>query len=889
MDSMSDDNLPVPEFSDLQVKLRAAQEKLRSGKIDWEVAFVDIQTDANGPLNMQRSGSGPIDKMTLSYLPKRFDLLQNIRRKLATITLENDAAGVQMPYFDCSDQGHVEDSVQKIAQANSAQDEKLIAVTVIQAMGAGELSNGGEFGEIDRRILSQIGCHTDKYGAVASCYILSTLLEGSRALEFWKYVGEVAGGGEAVVVLFAHAPSQVEFPVLPPDVLIVGLIDEQTYTEFNQDLIARLVVNVAESTVIHFVGSDYNLGQKLLNSSDAIKEDSLFGTGVANQISGYHSGGIEALEQRFKEEAALLNSRIAELEHINIDQNNKLIKVSQDSSRALSETSEFIYRSMEARQGIKFPVARKAAKRTPLLQTVGRNLLSASRSFGRVKNAAVIQNELELLDSSREGMNSVKALARGSIPPASPLSSSVMRSGNIRPRNSIRWGLLHTPHTAFLAETLKVNLARHGYTAELMTSLPPAYDLDMYIVLCPQFFSPLPSGGKCIQFQLEQSCSSRWFTEEYLLELQNSIAVFEYTQSNLEFLEKNGVAYPLVFHTPVGALEGKAILGESTSKECDLLFYGDAASSPRRRRMLEALSEHFVVRVCENVFGEEMQCEIRKAKFVINLHYYENAFLETPRICEVLSLGTPLISETTEDAWLYPEFTGVVTFFPEGDVHSMIEAVRLAMAAPPSSEQIRESVRASQAKAEFALDRALVALKLLDPDQITDLPLAPERNVISLSLPETHARRSVFVRSNPLKAQIFDGARFRPGWMGCALSFSWLAGFALRHNLPELIVMEDDVLLPHDIAGKMERVRSYLTRLIHGEGLVVVFDGRFGAGRGASRRGFRRAFGLDFRGALEGGTQGLAVWGLGPGHQAGAGRKVIESDRKSPALGQAAA
>ena len=72
------------------------------------------------------------------------------------------------------------------------------------------------------------------------------------------------------------------------------------------------------------------------------------------------------------------------------------------------------------------------------------------------------------------------------------------------------------------------------------------------------------------------------------------------------------------------------------------MFYGDA-NCDRRRKFLQELQKEFSVRVESNLFGEAMQDAIRRSKIVINIHYYEDALLETTRVAEILSLGAVLL------------------------------------------------------------------------------------------------------------------------------------------------------------------------------------------------------------------------------------------------------
>ncbi|OFJ50222.1 hypothetical protein BA896_012355 [Janthinobacterium lividum] len=334
----------------------------------------------------------------------------------------------------------------------------------------------------------------------------------------------------------------------------------------------------------------------------------------------------------------------------------------------------------------------------------------------------------------------------------------------------------------------------------------------MYVVICPQMFKQLPPGERRIVYQMEQSVSSRWFTADYFYTLENSVAVLEYALVNIEFLAKHNVAYPHVYYLPVGADPAYAPVSESIEKTCDVLFYGDANSSARRRDMLATLSQHFDVRVCSEVFGKDMNAAIRSARVVINLHYYENALLEMPRVQECLSLGVPLVSEATQDQQDYPELAGAVTFFEQGDIDAMLLAVRDALEHPIRPEVVQRSATLSAQRFTYMLDRFLVGMNLLDASVLTDvtLPIPIASTRIALSMPETIARRRIFEKNRPQDCAVFDGVRLRPGWVGCGLSYSALARYSLNNGVSRLTIIEDDALLPDDFEEKMRTVNAYL-------------------------------------------------------------------------------
>jgi hypothetical protein len=386
------------------------------------------------------------------------------------------------------------------------------------------------------------------------------------------------------------------------------------------------------------------------------------------------------------------------------------------------------------------------------------------------------------------------------------------------------WGVMATPHTLFIAYLVASRLKAQGWEVDIMTTVPKGFPHKMYVVICPQMFKDLPPGQKRIVYQMEQSVSSRWFTNDYLKILENSLAVLEYSLVNVEFMAGKGLAYPHVHYIPVGADETYTNNMLEPDKICDVLFYGDATSSARRRRMLATLRQHFDVRTCSEIFGLDIVEEIRRARVVINLHYYENALLEMPRIQECLSLGVPVISEAAQDQADYPEVSGAVTFFEQGNEQAMIDAVRDALKHPAESQAVSRSAARGSERFAFMFDRFLIAIGLLPPSKLMDdvLPLPHDASRIALSLPETITRRRIFEANRPQNCALYDGVRLRPSWIGCGLSYSSLGRHALKHGIQRLTVLEDDVLLPADFEDKMGIVQTYLDGM---EGQWDVFAG----------------------------------------------------------------
>lgn len=231
--------------------------------------------------------------------------------------------------------------------------------------------------------------------------------------------------------------------------------------------------------------------------------------------------------------------------------------------------------------------------------------------------------------------------------------------------------------------------------------------------------------------------------------------------------------------------------------------------------MLEALKQHFSVKLCNNVFGDEMHQLIRKARAVINIHYYEDALLEMPRIQECLSLGVPVLSESSQDQHDYPELEGAVRFFEEGSIEAMLEAAKAIVDEHDQVDiAVRKAADASSKRFTFMIDRFLANIGSLPMSKMLEEPiyLDSDSALVALSMPETIHRRRIFLDARPENCAIFDGIRNVKGWIGCGSSYSALARNALAHGLSRLAVFEDDALFQSNHEQRMEVIEAYLAQ-----------------------------------------------------------------------------
>ncbi|MFC7067071.1 methyltransferase type 11 [Brucella rhizosphaerae] len=379
--------------------------------------------------------------------------------------------------------------------------------------------------------------------------------------------------------------------------------------------------------------------------------------------------------------------------------------------------------------------------------------------------------------------------------------------------NGIVWGILCTPHTHFIARTISKRLAFHGIESEITMGSVKSFDHDFYVVLCAQMFKHLPPANRRVIFQLEQSVNSRWFTQEYIKTLTSSLGVLEYSLTNIDFLSRNGLKYPSIHYLPIGASRDEAVECKAKPKKYDFVFYGDYSSSERRRRFLGKLQEKYTVKICGNLFGSELYDIIKESKAVINIHYYEGALLEMPRICECISLGVPVLSEGTADQDEYPELKGAVKFFDEGSIDNMMTcALEMLNDLESMSKTIEKAVSVSSDRFNFMMDRFLVAMGIVPANIILEQPIyvARKSDFFALSLPETIERRRTIAQSLPDGCELFDGIRHSLGWIGCGSSFNALSRNAMSHEVDRLTVIEDDVELPENFNRIIHEINEYL-------------------------------------------------------------------------------
>ncbi|WP_372886612.1 hypothetical protein, partial [Shimia sp.] len=374
-----------------------------------------------------------------------------------------------------------------------------------------------------------------------------------------------------------------------------------------------------------------------------------------------------------------------------------------------------------------------------------------------------------------------------------------------------------TPHVTSLARLMQKVLTEEGYRVTVRGDLAGAENAGHVFVICPQMFDSLPDDY--IAVQMEQSVSSRWFTPDYFARLTGARAVIDYSLRNIAFLRQNEVPLAQLHYVPLD-VDRRLLPAEETPRR-GILFYGDD-KCPRRQRILAAVAKVYPeLEIVSNLFGEALEEALRGAAVILNVHYYEGALLETTRIYQALSYGTPVVSEESADQDEHRGLDGVVDFAPVGDVERLIALLRPyaedgAVAAQKRQEVARFAARADN-RFEMFFRRFLLAQTMIGYDGFAARAPGYPREIGSdmnfcLSLPETPERRALFESQGRQEFTVWNGLKASPGWVGAATSYRHMFERLTASGADRAIICEDDVLFPEDYATRLASVERYLER-----------------------------------------------------------------------------
>lgn len=161
----------------------------------------------------------------------------------------------------------------------------------------------------------------------------------------------------------------------------------------------------------------------------------------------------------------------------------------------------------------------------------------------------------------------------------------------------------------------------------------------LHILLASYKIDILPK--KYIVYQLEQIYNTNNLSDKIWDDIKNSFITFDYSMINYNNIPNEYKKY--IRYQPIPIIN--KIDNYTPNYEYDILFFGSINN--RRKDIINYLinNKYKVVYTCDT-FYEDLYKHVRKAKIVLNLHFYDDSILETARINELLEYKTLIISET---------------------------------------------------------------------------------------------------------------------------------------------------------------------------------------------------------------------------------------------------
>lgn len=246
----------------------------------------------------------------------------------------------------------------------------------------------------------------------------------------------------------------------------------------------------------------------------------------------------------------------------------------------------------------------------------------------------------------------------------------------------------------------------------------------------------------CIFVNLEQLGSGGSAMPAAYLDLLRTARVIDYDAGNPAAYGQRGEDVPLVSFGYAPYAGPVASAPPLNQRPFDLLFFG--SMNARRQRLIERIERvgRTVVTFDAPVYGPERDAFIVQARAVLNCHHYETARFEQVRAFQVLSLGTPVVSERTERTRPGPAFEESVSWFTERTLERFFAG---EYADPGFADQAA---------------RRLQAFRGFDPSaeygQVLELARAAFGAWRSLGRPAPNPQRLL---------QIGSGKDYRPGWL----------------------------------------------------------------------------------------------------------------------------
>ncbi len=382
---------------------------------------------------------------------------------------------------------------------------------------------------------------------------------------------------------------------------------------------------------------------------------------------------------------------------------------------------------------------------------------------------------------------------------------------NINDSDNKKIKILSNYNLQSISNNIMEYLKKLKIDSEIITDLNES-DLNndnLYIIIYSKDLKIIPK--KYIFYQIEQK-TSNFFTEDYLNAMRNAQIVWDFSIDNYSKYD-NIIPLDKLFIQPFILNRENNQITEVEANEIlyDILFYG--AVSERRNLIMNELSKKYRVYYSTSLHGEEKYDIIKKSKIILNIHYYDDASLETCRLNEILPFNKIIISEKVNlDLFNMELYKDMVIFIDkiENNFDELLKTVDKYI--NNHNYDITKHIMNTEKKINYILEKNLFISNLCENFNF-EYDLFSDK-IYCLHLLETPFRLNAFKKQLYLpEVEIFPAVKYSPAWQGCGLSYKTLMYNAKRCNLKTITICEDDCAFNEDFNKKYLIINEFLNKI----------------------------------------------------------------------------
>lgn len=307
------------------------------------------------------------------------------------------------------------------------------------------------------------------------------------------------------------------------------------------------------------------------------------------------------------------------------------------------------------------------------------------------------------------------------------------------------------------------------------------------------------------------------FDKKYYTDMKNALMILDFSSYNIIFY-KDKIDYKYIYINPFPFYDLYQYSSESEYLY-DIIFFG--AKSSRRINILDKLKNEcghkYRLKYLFGVIGNERDEYLKKSKYVLNIHYYENALLETERFNISLNTDCLIISENTlyEDDYNKEIYSDCVTYFDDfEDLKKIIEYNLQDDVFKIKKSKLKTSKKRIQDNSLFHLHKNIITIPHIQKLINYDISFNIKSDIYCITLIENNFRYKEIIKNKNIPPHtIFPAFKYIKGYIGCAMSYRTIFYNCKNQNIDKITIFEDDCIFNDNFLEIYNISISFLTKI----------------------------------------------------------------------------